>query len=544
MKRPVLALLALATDAILCQEANNCSGFDHLTVRTSTGTFTGLVDPEFPNTRQFRAIPFAEPPVLSRRWLPPQKLSSPPAEHHYATRFPPSCPQFVSAVTSLWNSDYTSGNLIYNGRQNDTSGLVGEATSEDCLYLAVWTPTAAAAPRPEAGLPVLFFMTGGGFTMGGIDIPWQMPTSWVERSQSHIVVTINYRLNIFGFPNARGLAGGYQNLGILDQRAALEWVRDNIAAFGGDPARITQWGRSAGSISADVHAYAFHDDPIAQAQFLQSGTVFSSHPIRDPSYSNFSFVAHHVGCDAPCGEDRDEDGAAEMDCMRRVPFALIENFIGQYGDRGDTPALSFGLVADDRTVFTDYEARSEAGKIARLPVVISNVANEFSSLVPYPVHNLTEGPYQPPITAGNLRFGVCPTFNATVYRNRLGPGAPVFRFQHAGIFPNLNPFKWLGAYHGSDIPISFGTYRLLDHIANSTSFEEAVSRSMQDHILAFVEDPYHGPQKTMGWMPLVVSDPHGGDLIRFGANGKVTQHVDGIEVDGICQGLGDYNAFP
>jgi acetylcholinesterase len=121
---------------------------------------------------------------------------------------------------------------------------------------------------------------------------------------------------------------------------------------------------------------------------------------------------------------------------------------------------------------------------------------------------------------------------------------PVFRFQHAGIFPNLNPFKWLGAYHASDIPISFATYGLLDHVANSTTFEAEVSRSTQDHILAFVKDPYHGPQKTMGWMPLVASDPHGGDLIRSGANGKVSQHVDGIEVDGVCQGLRQYDPFP
>lgn len=542
MKFAILSLLALATEAVLSQVTKG-PGPDHLTVQTSTGTFTGLIDPKFPNTRQFRAIPFAKPPVLSRRWLPPQKLSSAPSEHHYATRFPPSCPQFVTAVTSLWNQDLTKGNLIYNGNQNDSSGLVGEATSEDCLYLAVWTPT-VAVPRPNAGLPVLFFMTGGGFVIGGIDIPWQMPTSWVERSQSHIVVTINYRVNIFGFPNARGLADGHQNLGILDQRAALEWVRDNIEAFGGDPNRITQWGRSAGSISADIHAYAFHEEPIAQAYFLQSGTVFIGLPAKDLTYSNFSFVAHHVGCEAPYGNDEDEDGAAELDCMRQVPFAQIENFVGQYGDRGKTPALSFSLIPDDRIVFTDYKARSEAGKIARAPVIISNAANEMSSLVPYPVDNLTAGPYQPAVTAGDVALWVCPTFNSTVYRNRMGAGVPVFRFQHAGMFPNLNQFEWLGAYHASDAPIVFGTYGLLDHVANTTRFEVEVSWSMQDHILAFVKDPYQGPQKTMGWKPLVASDPHGGDLIRFGADGKVSQHVNGVEVDGVCQGVREYNPFP
>jgi acetylcholinesterase len=538
MKLAILSLFALATDAILCQEAK-CPGVDNLTVKTSTGTYTGLIDVEFPNTRQFRAIPFAKPPVASRRWLPPQKLSL-SSNHHYATRFPPSCPQFVTAVTSLFNTDLTKGNLIYNGHQNDSSGLVGEATSEDCLYVAVWTPT---APPPPDGFPVLFFMTGGGWQIGGIDIPWQMPTSWVERSQSHIVVTINYRVNIFGFPNARGIHNGYQNLGILDQRAALEWVRDNIRAFEGNPGRITQWGRSAGSTAADIHSYAFHKDPIAQAYYLQSGTIFSASLPKIPAYSNFSFVARHVGC-AAIGSNDNDDGTAELDCMRQVPFAMIENFIGQYGDRGAIPALTFKPIVDDRIVFSDYKARSEAGHIARVPFIISAVANEFSSLVPWPVENLAAGPDQGPITAYDVLGFVCPTFNSTVYRNRMGADVPVFRFQHAGTFPNLNQYKWLGAYHASDIPISFGTYHLLDHVANTTQFEVDVSQSMQDHILAFVKDPYYGPQNTMGWKPMVASDQYGGDLIRFGADGKVSQHIKGVEVDGVCLGIGEYNPFP
>ncbi|KAM0327397.1 hypothetical protein ACHAQA_005683 [Verticillium albo-atrum] len=540
MKLTILLLLGLAAHSVPAHAAGNCSS--NLTVQTSTGTFTGLIDPAFPNTRQWLAIPFAEPPVGARRWLPPKKLTSSPDEHHYATKLPPSCPQFVSAPESMWNLPLTKGNLVYNGAQNDTSGLVGEATSEDCLYLAVWRPT---TPPPEGGFPVLFFMTGGGFYIGGLDLPWQIPTSWVERSQSAIIVTINYRINIFGFPNARGLADGDQNLGILDQRAALEWVHDNIAAFGGDPTRITHWGRSAGAISADVHAYAYHDDPIAQAYYLESGTALSIGLVEDTAFSNFSFVAQHVGCDAPCGVGCDDaDGAAELDCMRRVSFLQISNFIGQYGDRAETPALSFSLVPDDRIVFSDYHARSEAGKIARVPTLISYTANEFSSLVPWPKDNLTEGPWQPPVTEAGIGFAVCPTFNSTAYRNRLGDEAPVFRFQYAGVFPNLNVYDWLGAYHNSETPLVFGTYGLLDHIADTTEFQVEVSQSMQDHIMAFAEDPFNGPQKAFGWEPSVVGDLKGGSLIRFGADEKAVQHIDGVEVDGVCLGLRGYNPFP
>lgn len=534
MKLAMLPVLALAANVAISKEAKR-SDDDGLTLRTLTGTFTGLIEPEYPNTRQFLSIPFAKPPVDTLRWLPPEKLP-PSDEHRDATQYPASCAQFVTAVPSFYNGNLTRGNTIYNAPDNDTSGLVGADTSEDCLYLAVWTPKAATAPRPDAGLPVLFFMTGGGFTMGGVNVPWQIPTSWVERSQSHIVVTINYRLSIFGFPAARGLAGDDQNLGILDQRAALEWVRDNIAAFGGDPSRITMMGRSAGGVSVDIHAYAFVDEPIAQAHYMQSGNIFGASPHQDPTYSDFALVANQFGC------ENEEDGAAELECMRQVSFKDIINWMGQHNDRGDTPTFNFNITPDNRTVFTDYEERAEAGKIARVPVIISNTANEISAGVS--VDDVTVGPDQALVTSLDISIMVCPTFNATVYRNRLGADVPVFRIQHAGTFPNLNVYSWLGAYHASDITITFGTYELMNYVANTTQFEIDVSQSLQDHILAFVTDPYNGPQTTLGWNPMNTSEPNGGDLIRFGADGIVAQHVDGIEVDGICLGLREYDPFP
>ncbi|PNS18186.1 hypothetical protein CAC42_3631 [Sphaceloma murrayae] len=537
MKIHVLRLLTFVATSLH-------SGVVHgsqLTVQTSTGSFTGLIDPKYPHVRQFRAIPFAEPPVGSRRWLPPQKLSAQPNHHRFSTKFPPSCPQFVTAIESMWNMNITKGNLIYNGAQNDTSGLAGEATSEDCLHLAIWTPPSETIPAE--GLPVLFFMTGGGFIIGGVDLPWQIPTSWVERSKSHIVVSINYRVNIFGFPSARGLE--QQNLGILDQRAALEWVRDNIASFGGDPQRITQWGRSAGAIAADIHAYAYYEDPIAQAYYLESGTVFSVAP-APPAYANFSFVARNVGCTSPCGGNctTEEESQAELDCMRQVSATQITNFIGQYGDRGAMPPLAFGLVADDSTIFSDYKARSEAGQLARAPTMISFTANEFSSLVPWPANNLTGGPDQSQVTAGTVAFGVCATYNSTSYRNRLIDDAPVFRFQYAAEFPNLNVYKWLGAYHNSETTLIFGTYGILDNVANSTDFQDEVSYAMQDRILAFASDPYHGPQ-SLGWAPQVTDETGGGTLIRFGgSSGDAVSQVSGDEVDGVCMGTGQYNPFP
>ena len=85
------------------------------------------------------------------------------------------------------------------------------------------------------------------------------------------MITINYRLGVFGFPNARGLDN--QNLGLEDQRTALEWVHDNIDAFGGDPLRIMLWGQSAGSISTDNHSYAYREDRVMASFFMQSASI-------------------------------------------------------------------------------------------------------------------------------------------------------------------------------------------------------------------------------------------------------------------------------
>jgi len=380
----------------------------------------------------------------------------------------------------------------------------------------------------------MFFMTGGGFQTGGVYIPQQIPTDWVDRTQSHIVVTINYRLNIFGFPNAQGLKDTEQNLGILDQRAALEWVHANIASFGGDPNRIVQWGHSAGSESVDLHAYAYYKDPLVYGYFMQSGVAPNS--IQKPvDQSNFTFVAQHFGCDFPC------DGYAELDCMRRVPFPWIEDFIGQYQDNGTTPALTFSTVVDEKIFFSNYPARAAAGLLSRKPAIIGNAANEESSLYPWPVNNVTAGPYEPAVYALDLSIWMCPTLNATSLRNALN--IPVYRYQTAGRFPNLNPLAWLGSYHASDLPTFFGTYDIDMGLGNYTAFEAEVSRTQQDYIYSFLQDPYNGPEK-IGWYPLNASAPEVGKVIRFGADGIAAQAVDAVEIDGPCRGIGTYNMYP
>jgi acetylcholinesterase len=374
----------------------------------------------------------------------------------------------------------------------------------------------------------------GGMVTGGVDIPVQLPAQWVSRSQSHIVVTINYRVNIMGFPNAAALET--QNLGLRDQRAAVEWVQANIAAFGGDPAAITLWGQSAGSRSADFYSFAWHDDPIARGFFMQSGTVLSSKVIFDSAGTNFTFVARNLGCDHP------KNKTAELACMRQVPVSEIENFVGQYQDNSTTvnprqPAIAFTPIVDEDVVFSNYTERYQAGQVAKRPVILSNTANEYSSLAPYPVNNLTAGPNPQAVLKGTLNT-VCGISNSSLYRNELD--ISVYRYVYGGNFSNINPLWWMGAYHASDLAMMFGTYGI--RAGASSQLEIETSAAMQDHVLAFVKDPVNGP-RTVGWMPYDHRD-NGGQMLLFGADGKAVQPVNGTAVEGVCYGVGQYDSMP
>lgn len=189
---------------------------------------------------------------------------------------------------------------------------------------------------------MLVYLTGGGDVTGGVNIPTQLPAGLVNRSQTQggmIVVTTNYRVNIFSFPNAAGL-GNETNFGLQDQRMAVEWVSQNIGAFGGDPSKVTLWGQSAGASAADMYLFAYPDNPLVRASVSSSGVAVGRALNSDYGGSNFSFVARAMGCEF------EGDAARELQCMKRVPYTRIENFVGGYQDNStlvnsSQPAITF-----------------------------------------------------------------------------------------------------------------------------------------------------------------------------------------------------------
>lgn len=331
-----------------------------LTVSTTSGHIHGKIDNKLLNVRQFLGIPFAKAPVGDLRWAAPQPLSQ-PDKHVIATQLPPSCPQFLNNVSpSVYNREVLEFNLQGLNMTGECTLLLVDTklttigqTSEDCLTASVWAPRSVKSAK----LPVLIYIYGGGFSTGGEDVPYQIPAQWVDRSPDHVVVSFNYRVGIFGFPDATGLPN--QNLGHLDQRAAIEWCKKNIAAFGGDPSKMVIWGQSAGAASVDYYNYAYPSDPIVTGLIMDSGTALI--PIRgDSTGANFSFVASELGCNSSGDADR------QLACMRRLPSARIQSFVAEYSVNGSSPALSFGPIPDEKTVFANYTERALSGHLAKI----------------------------------------------------------------------------------------------------------------------------------------------------------------------------------
>src|SRR5580698_7481242 len=239
-----LAAILLVMSAHLAQAAG---------VATQSGRLHGAAADATGAVTVYRGIPYAAPPVGALRWREPQ----PPIAWsgiREALVDAPGCMQVVGPNRLPWTAEF-----MHHG-----------PVSEDCLYLNLWTPARAAAAR----LPVLVFIYGGGFSEGSVSVPLY---DGVELARSNlIVVTINYRLGAFGFLAHPALtqesphrASG--NYGMMDQVAALRWVHANIAAFGGDPARVTISGQSAGAMSAYLLTVAPGAKGLFQRAIIESG---------------------------------------------------------------------------------------------------------------------------------------------------------------------------------------------------------------------------------------------------------------------------------
>ncbi|KAL1301936.1 hypothetical protein AAFC00_002395 [Neodothiora populina] len=464
-----------------------------LEIQTSSGVVFGAINGITPRVRAFLGIPYAEPPVGPLRWLPAIALNSTNRTIN-ASQFGPSCPQNY-ALRDIYSTEIPEF-------------LVDGPMSEDCLSLSVWAP---ANPK-NTSLPVFIWIHGGGFNFGSASVPYQIPAKWVQRTQSHIVVSIQYRLNILGFPNAAGLE--HNNLGLMDQRLAIEWVQHNIKSFGGDPQHMVLWGQSAGGNSVQIQNYAYPNDPIVNGFISDSGSEFLPGYSPDLTQTNFSSVARIFDCSYP------ENATATLDCMRRINTTALTDVVKA---NGSSP-YSFIPVPDEVIVFSNYTARAFANQLSSRPAIYGSTLNETTSLVPFPADPLTSSLNLTLVEKLNAVTFICPQRQSSQVRQAVS--RKTYRYRYHGNFANISPLPWLGAYHCSELPLIFGTEG--DYRGPATSLEAATSKAMQDRWLAFAKDPDHGLEE-MGWM-----DYSSGNVETFAADGIAVQDAPVSNVDALC----------
>ncbi|KAE8368464.1 chlorogenic acid esterase precursor [Aspergillus caelatus] len=462
LARVCLAALLSAVQVFAVPASRSRTAETGLLVETSSGLIEGFFNSSAPDVRQFLGVPFAEPPVGDLRFARPQEAKS--KGKVKAQKLPNSCMQ-----------QFSNSSTIYT--EYETEFLINGGNSEDCLYLSIWAPRIENIQSQQRPLPVLLYIPGGGFTSGGQNSLYKIPDQWVQRTQSHIVIVMNYRVNIFGFPNAAGLED--QNLGLLDQRLAVEWVHANVGNFGGDPERITLWGQSAGAASSSVYPYGYPENPLIAGVIADSGspTIVTN---SDTAHTNFTFIAGLVGC-GNLSADK------ELSCVRKVPGQTLENALSYYSSNGTKPSVSFTPIVDNKTVFANYTQRILDGKISKTPLIIGSNSNEGAGFVSF----TPDGPGAEALATATKIIS-CPV-NQEVKNRNIG-GLPTYRYEYAGNFSNISPLSWFSAYHSSELPLLFGTHN--EYRGRSTKFEWDVSYAMEALWLSFAEDPTRGPARV------------------------------------------------
>ncbi|EFR01662.1 para-nitrobenzyl esterase [Nannizzia gypsea CBS 118893] len=467
---------------------------------------------------QFLGIPFAKPPVKDLRFSPPER-PLPWDKPRRTTKSPPACIQDFGNKTS--GSEFQKA--LFN-----TPPAPGE--SEDCLYLNVYRPSG-----DYDGKPILFWIYGGGYRFGASSYPFYDGSS-LAANQDIIVVTVNYRTNLFGFPRSPQLPLDQRNLGILDQRLALDWVKRNIHAFGGDPDKVTIAGQSAGAVSVGHLINTAPADLPFRAAILQSGSSLFQIPPSPPNseFSSWTALVQRLNCTVA-------SDSAILECVRGASADTLRGILLETGLPFQKPNI------DNVTVLESPAKAYAAGQAAKVPILIGSTLDDGSTFAYGKGDNVTAfiGSLSfPPGVAEAITKLYAPNSTATT---GLSTGNQIisqmitdstFRCP-AGFTANLTTtalkarvwqylfndpaarhpeYPDLGVYHTSDIAYVFGTQGLRDP-------GQANKLWLQKLWADFVKDPQAGP----GWRQY----PSVGLLMGDGTNAIPTKDVKTL--DPICR---------
>jgi para-nitrobenzyl esterase len=469
-------------------------------VRTGEGLVKGLLEPDL-DACVWKGIPYAAPPIDDLRWKAPQ----PPLKHEdtlSAFEFGPGCMQ---------NESFTSGG-------KSPAGL-----SEDCLTLNIWSP------KKSGQFPVMYWIHGGGLTIGASNYE-MYDGARLAAEQGVVLVSINYRLNIFGFfahPDAalEDPNRSTGNYGIHDQIAGLEWVRDNIAAFSGDPGNVTIFGESAGGLSVCNLLASPPAKGLFHRAIIQSGGCDLTKELTD-TYKQADAFAKNAGC----------EGKDELDCLRQISAEELmkikaERFGTSHNDGYVIPATPIELI--------------KKGDFNRVPVVVGNTRDEINLfLVPMGILSMPgfmikramkgflkdeyemvmdmypRSEYGRP--AKRLLALASEAFCSRGFQaaEEISVYDPVYYYSHD--WDDYFGGSVMGSFHGLEIPFAFGNV-LLDRDSMKLVFRnekvEARAKPLSDSMMGY-------------WANFArTGDPNGPDLVKWPAYNTDTRRRIHFDTD-------------
>lgn len=428
-------------------------------VATGSGTLEGRKEK---GLEVFRGVPFAAPPSGSLRWREPQAVV-PWSGVRKADAYAASCMQKPGIPV--------------------TAGGADGPLSEDCLYLNVWTPASATTGRR----PVMVWIHGGALVFGSGNVALYDGSALAQRGA--VVVTINYRMGALGFFSHPAIDGSGSsspvNYGLLDQIAALRWVRDNITAFGGDPGNVTLFGESAGAQSV----LALYASPLAQGLF-HKGIAQSPYGIPSHTRAKAREVSEQVATAVGLA-----GASATATQLRAVPAAQFF----QLGEKG--PTLAPGFIVGDRALPQPILESFQQGKQARVPLIIGSnsdeatVAEAFGVDPAKVVEKLRAAKFLLrkfyPGVADDTQLGrqAVRDLVFTAFARRIAylhsQSTPTWRYYFSHVQQGLQG-KVPGVGHGGEIPFVMGTGGDCDCLAVPfTAADRKFSRQVGDYWFAF-----------------------------------------------------------
>lgn len=440
-----------------------------LTAQTKYGTVRG-VPASIGNHTVFKGIPCAKPPVGQLRFAPP-------------------------AEPDPWNGELLCDRFSAGCVQPRRPDAAGEV-SEDCLYLNVFTPAQSA----DEALPVMVWIYGGGFQNGRGSDPIFDGAAISE--QGAILVTFNYRCGALGFfalPELDEKHGGSTNLGLLDQIAALKWVKENISAFGGDPGRVMIFGQSAGGISCRM----LMTSPMTQGLFsrvaVQSGGGFNE---ADPVRTKEEFTSL-------CQRSMEYLGWTYDDLMACDALELIEKLNMAARETTQENAVGFFQPFIDGVTVTDVPGvLIQQGKYPDIPIICGTVAGDswmFTRLIRQDLHDNT-GYFRGFSFAASQSWAMHNIANSrspiyTYYMDRPQPQ----NTRHIG--RNGPPPFGASTPHSSELPYLFGTLDVKGAIHNCEfdPFDYELSRIITDYWVNFAKTGNPNGAELPRW-PLYTAD--------------------------------------